>query len=327
MESKRKFIEDFRNGTKLATLIKKYKISREEGKKILNEASIDIEREGSGRLSREDIALVKKMIRAGNSDEDIARKIGKTIKAVKKVRQNTFVSTDITDEDKQYDRIVAELKQKSIWPLLKQQFNAKELNFFEEDWAKFMIQFREDVTPTEEEQLREFITLTIFLDRAIIDRKRCVDDLARYIKEIEEILKKEPEDRNQERLQWLEDMKVSMELAQKSNTNEIKSLMEKREKTLGSLKGDRTARIQRVDDSKSSWMGVVRYLEDEKNREREGLEAQIMRHAVEEQFKKLAVPHTYLDGQEDLPLLSPETLEIYDAQKASEEISCSVDGE
>src|SRR5690606_29826887 len=132
------------------------------------------------------------------------------------------------------------------------------LNFFEEDWAKFMIQFREDVTPTEEEQLREFITLTIFLDRAIIDRKRCVDDLARYIKEIEEILKKEPEDRNQERLQWLEDMKVSMELAQKSNTNEIKSLMEKREKTLGSLKGDRTARIQRVDDSKSSWMGVVR---------------------------------------------------------------------
>ena len=74
------------------------------------------------------------------------------------------------------------------------------------------------------------------------------------------------------------------------------------------LKATREQRIKRIEDGKSSWIGLIRMLEDEEIREKEGREMEIMAMAVDKNRKLISEYHNYADDTVDSPLLTPETV-------------------
>ena len=67
-------------------------------------------------------------------------------------------------------------------------------------------------------------------------------------------------------------------------------------------------RIKRIEDSKTTFSGLLRALDEEDLRRRMGDEAELMKLAKDKSKKKLSEVHIYSDGEGDLPLLTPETV-------------------
>ena len=92
-------------------------------------------------------------------------------------------------------------------------------------------------------------------------------------------------------------------------TNEYTKLLNEQQKISKDLKATREQRIKRIEDGKSSWVGLIRMLEDEQTREKEGREMQILKTATNKAIDKLANYHTFADETIDRPFLIPEIVE------------------
>lgn len=275
--------------------------------------------DGSGRISQIEKAVIKQMVLEGKKDNEIAKIIRKNPKTIRKYRIENELVEPKDQDGNDHNEMVERLKSRGYWKQVKKILDKDELIIFQEDWIEYMLQFKEDVTATEESQIKQAILVDIYMYRNRINQQKNREQVQKYIDDIAAIYSLPPEERDAEKLAWLMDMKHVLESAQQSNTVEYTKLLDEHHDLLKALKSTRDQRLSRVDDSKTSWAGLVKYLEDEKNREREGLEAELMKTAVDLKMKELAQPHTYVDGQDDLPILSPETLEIYDKNKEKEE--------
>ena len=89
------------------------------------------------------------------------------------------------EEAKDYETIRQKLHAKSFWNEIRNQFDEEtgELEYFESTWINLIKQFREDVLPAEELQIKQFITIDILINRSMKERKR-------HIKETEKLQKK-----------------------------------------------------------------------------------------------------------------------------------------
>ena len=135
----------------------------------------------------------------------------------------------------------------------------------------------------------------------------------RHIKETEKLQKKVddeyalPEDqRDTARLTSLETQLSFARNSIANYTNEYTKLLNEQQKISKDLKATREQRIKRIEDGKSSWIGLIRMLEDEDIREREGKEMEILKHATDTFKDKLTEYHEYEDGVVDRPFLTPE---------------------
>jgi len=99
-----------------------------------------------------------------------------------------------------------------------------------------------------------------------------------------------------------------------SYTNEYTKLLNEQQKISKDLKATREQRIKRIEDGKSSWVGLIRMLEDELIREKEGKEMEIIAMATNKAKETLFENHQYQDGKVDVPILSPESLEYQDEE-------------
>ncbi len=178
-----------------------------------------------------------------------------------------------------------------------------------------MIQFKEDLLPTEELQLKEVLITDILILRSLVERRGAVKEIEGYVKQISEIYALPPADRDAMRLEWLLNQKMALEAAQKVSTGEQIKLGERMKHLMNDLKATRNQRLKRVEDGKTSWSGLLRYFEEEKNRVKEGLEAEIQKKAMEFEFERMSEPHSYIDNSVDLPFLSEESLAIFDKTK------------
>ena len=91
-------------------------------------------------------------------------------------------------------------------------------------------------------------------------------------------------------------------------TNEYTKLLNEQQKISKDLKATREQRIKRIEDGKSSWIGLIRMLEDDDIREKEGREMVILNMATEKAKEKLQEYHSYQDSKVDRPLLTPESV-------------------
>ena len=90
---------------------------------------------------------------------------------------------------------------------------------------------------------------------------------------------------------------------------EYTKLLEKQKAASTDLKANREQRIKRIEDSKSSWAGLIRALEDEDQRATLGEEIELMRVAKDRIAYELGQYHEYMDGTVDRPLLTTDTVE------------------
>jgi uncharacterized protein Smg (DUF494 family) len=92
-------------------------------------------------------------------------------------------------------------------------------------------------------------------------------------------------------------------------TNEFTKLLNEQQKISKDLKATREQRIKRIEDGKSSWVGLIRMLEDEQIREKAGREMEILNMAAQKAKSQLQQYHNYADKMVDIPLLTPEFME------------------
>ena len=220
-------------------------------------------------------------------------------------------------QDKQHnDLLKRKLHSKTFWNEIVRQFDedSGELEYFENTWIGLVKQFKEDVLPAEELQIKQFITIDILINRSMKERKRHISETEKLQKLVDTEYKKPEDQRDIPRLANLETQLSFARNSIASYTNEFTKLLNEQQKISKDLKATREQRIKRIEDGKSSWVGLIRMLEDEIIREKEGREMEILALATNKAKKQLYDLHTYADNSVDSPILSPESLDYHDQE-------------
>ena len=222
----------------------------------------------------------------------------------------TFVQQD-NEELKDNEILRQKLYTKTFWSEIKRQFDedSGELKYFEDTWIGLIKQFREDVLPAEELQIKQFITIDILINRSMKERKRHITETEKLQRLVDKEYEK-PED--QRDIPKLANLETQLNFARNSianYTNEYTKLLNEQQKISKDLKATREQRIKRIEDGKSSWVGLIRMLEDEEIREKEGKQMEILSMATEKVKEQLFQYHTYQDNVVDKPFLTSESVE------------------
>ncbi|MAR20525.1 MAG: hypothetical protein CMD25_00440 [Flavobacteriales bacterium] len=245
------------------------------------------------------------------STEEIAEALNRTAKPVMRYIAESKIGIKSKDEEETDKTLRRKLHAKTFWVEIEKQFDKStgELQYFEDTWIGLVKQFREDVLPAEELQIKQFITIDILINRSMKERKRHIADTEKLQEEVDREYKLPEDLRDGPKLANLETQLSFARNSIANYTNEYTKLLNEQQKISKDLKATREQRIKRIEDGKSSWIGLIRMLEDEEIREKEGREMEIMNMSVEQQIKKLSEYHEYQDGEVDTPLLTPETVQ------------------
>lgn len=259
-----------------------------------------------GQLSLDEEQFIRENVHSLPVSE-IAERLNRTVAPIQRfIEENKF-----TDDNNDYNYLKQKLHTKTFWNEIKRQFDedSGELEYFEDTWVGLIKQFREDVLPAEELQIKQFITIDILINRSMKERKRHITEIEKLQKLIDKEYEK-PED--QRDAAKLINMETNIGFARTSianYTNEYTKLLNEQQKISKDLKATREQRIKRIEDGKSSWVGLIRMLEDEEIRERKGREMEIINMATNKALKELHDYHQYQDGTLDRPFLTPESVE------------------
>jgi hypothetical protein len=263
-----------------------------------------------GQLSLDEEKFIRDNINS-LSIENIANQLNRNIDPIKRyIDEEKLFSSEDKNENENLKR---KLRSKTFWNEILRQFDSDtgELEYFEDTWIGLIKQFREDVLPAEEIQIKQFITIDILINRSMKERKRHISETEKLQRLVDKEYEK-PED--QRDIPKLANMETQLSFARNSiasYTNEFTKLLNEQQKISKDLKATREQRIKRIEDGKSSWVGLIRMLEDEAIREKEGREMEIIALATDKAKEQLYSYHNFVDKNVDIPILNPEALESH----------------
>ena len=271
------------------------RVPRKRGQLSLDEEKFITE--SIGRLSIEEIA---------NSLNRSTDPINRYIKEKK-----LYIPSDEKNENEILRR---KLHSKTFWSEITRQFDedSGELEYFENTWIGLVKQFREDVLPAEELQIKQFITIDILINRSMKERKRHITMTEKLQRDVDKEYDKPEDQRDAPKLMNLETQLSFARNSIANYTNEYTKLLNEQQKISKDLKATREQRIKRIEDGKSSWIGLIRMLEDEEVREKEGREMEIIKMATDNAKVDLYGYHNYQDGTVDRPFFTPDSVNTDD---------------
>jgi hypothetical protein len=263
-----------------------------------------------GKLSTPEMEYIEKNVNI-KTIKELSKDISKSITTIRKYvySKNLVSKEDLTrnvkaKEEAQYRDI---LRHREYWAEVKQQFTANELKTFEEIWVKLWAQFSGDTLPSEELQMKKYITLEIMKDRF-------GKQIYSSIKELEKL----QTDLDAERLKTKPDKGFIRELGlliEKYQTNHIllsknqREAMESQRQIESQLRVSRDDRIKSIADATKNWTTIIKLLnEDAEIRDEVGRHIEMTRAAKDNSQLLLSDYHKYVDGSLDRPILSKDTV-------------------
>ena len=244
------------------------------------------------------------------SIEDIAERLNRSTAPIERyATENQLLIPE--DEKNNVNYLKQKLHTKTFWPEIVRQFDEDngELQYFEDTWVGLIKQFREDVLPAEELQIKQFITIDILINRSMKERKRHIAETDKLQRLVDKEYDKPENERDIPKLANLETQLSFARNSIANYTNEYTKLLNEQQKISKDLKATREQRIKRIEDGKSSWTGLIRMLEDEEIREKEGREMEILSLATSKYKQQLSEYHSFQDNTIDRPFLTPEIIE------------------
>ena len=237
---------------------------------------------------------------------EIANHLNRTSAPIKRYIEESKL--EYMDDPEGFETLKNKLHCKSFWREITRQFDAEsgELEYFENTWINLVKQFREDVLPAEELQIKQFITIDILINRSMKERKRHISETTKLQDQVDTEYSLPEDQRDIPRLTSLETQLSFARNSISSYTNEYTKLLNEQQKISKDLKATREQRIKRIEDGKSSWVGLIRMLEDEEVREKQGRQMEILSMASDKSRKELGEYHTYQDDTVDRPFLTPD---------------------
>jgi hypothetical protein len=269
-----------------------------------------------GQLSLQEEQYIRESY-PDQSIEDIANYLNRSSAPIKRyITENQLAIPENEKNDSEF--LKQKLHSKTFWSEILRQFDEEtgELQYFEDTWIGLIKQFREDVLPAEELQIKQFITIDILINRSMKERKRHIAETEKLQREVDKEYAKLEIERD---IPKLANMETQLSFARNSianYTNEYTKLLNEQQKISKDLKATREQRIKRIEDGKSSWTGLIRMLEDEEVREKEGREMEILSLATNKYKAKLEDYHQYEDKKLDRPFLTPESILLEDKENS-----------
>jgi hypothetical protein len=274
----------------------------------------------SGKLSNRDRDYIRENCRT-KSPEELAAKLQRSVEVVLRcIRQEDPAALPqnappAPDEDPSVE-LRRNLKKSAAWRQLTSELVEDEIVYAEQQYVALMEQFREDlVLATEEAQIFKVIRLEVLKHRNAVKQKRLMQAVEAYERELERIARKgsEASEKELNRQTFLQSA-ISVEGDRQSDlSTEYVRLEDKHQKLMEALKATRQQRIDRIDAGKVSFLDLVKSLQQEEVREREGRQAKLMEKAAQKELKRLATPHVYADSTVDQPVLSSDTIGMLDS--------------
>jgi predicted transcriptional regulator len=271
-----------------------------------------------GRLSKNEQEFIRlhgdKM-----SAAEIGAALGRSAHQVETELLRTAADRPAAGPPEEPKAVKAILRDSSLWKRLSLEFEDGELEYFEEQYLKLKEQFREDVMPTEENQLVKLLKLDVYLSRNSVKQKKCNREIERLEKAQQELVKAKPvidlftDESTAAALTMLQNELNSAHAQHKSLTTEMVQLEEKHQKLMDQLKATRSQRIDKIETGKVDFLGVIRQITERETQEEAGRYIEMMKRASNAEYKRLATPHKYMDGVVDQPLLTPDSLELLDS--------------
>lgn len=262
-----------------------------------------------GQLSLDEEQFIREHV-LNMTIENIAKSLNRSNAPIERYIEENQLARDPLEKNEE-KILLQKLHSKSFWGEIKKQFDTDtgELEYFENVWINLVKQFREDVLPAEELQIKQFITIDILINRSMKERKRHIAETEKLQKQVDKEYEKTETERDIPKLANLETQLSFARNSIANYTNEYTKLLNEQQKISKDLKATREQRIKRIEDGKSSWVGLIRMLEDEEIREKQGREMQILSMATDKIKEKLFDYHQYADNSLDLPFLTPESVE------------------
>lgn len=261
-----------------------------------------------GALSDEEKVIIRALCKELTIDE-IARTINRTTEPVLKYMHEQKLSSKEMD-NLSYERIALRyrLRARPYYYELEKQLMKEELVYFEDSWIRYIEQFNNDITHSEELQVKEAIVLQVLISRTLSEKKNQLDEINRLQAELSAELSLDDDLRDTSRLISLESSLASARAALAAYTGEYSKLLDKLKDINRDLKITRDQRKKTVEDNKGTWASLMKQLEDEEFARRTGEHIEVMRVAKDRAKQMLSEPHLYADGKIDIPILTPETI-------------------
>jgi len=264
-----------------------------------------------GPISNDDAEIIKKCIMNGWEDRDIAEKINRQIPTIRKyIEKHNLRHQGAGVEPDDAIRLLETLRSRSYYKDILLMYAGNDLVCFETRWIEIMLQFNEDVLPTEESSLIRFLHTEIALNHNRIKNYQANKNL----EELQTKLKKEAAAPLEIRdTNTIIDLTTQIDIASSTlssyNTEFIK-LSNEEKSILQELKGSRDVRIKKVEDSKTTFASLIRAMSDERFVKQAGRDAELMKLAMEKKMKELGGYHTYNNAALDRPFLTSDTINM-----------------
>lgn len=206
--------------------------------------------------------------------------------------------------------IVAEKKRSKAWDLLQKEFTSEEIKFIGQEYQRLIEQFHQNITPSEEIQLLDYVKMSVLVTRSNTQKK----DLLEHIDETEKTLKEFAANNKSELKVNPEVMKIygtiqdtlaSLEKAMSMKTDEFCKLQKQKDDILKSLKGTRDQRMKHSVDS-GKFLTILEQYREVQNQEMESKHVELIRRSKEDIKKKWQEPFKYVTGEVDQPLMTPD---------------------
>ena len=247
------------------------------------------------------------------SVKDIANRLRRSEAFVKKIiAENDIEPNNLEFADDDVVKLRTLLYSRTYWAEVKKQLNNTELDMFEDTWIRMMQQFNMDVVYSEELQIKQWIMIEILINRVMRRRAEFIKEEEKMQRKLASQIKLPKNDRDKVLIKKIDlKLKYSKSSLSSFNTDHTRLLAEQK-KISQDLKATRDKRVERIEDSKTTWTGLLKLLEDEKFRKDIGEEIEIFRMAMDKKEQELSEFHNYADDTQDLPLYNLETHSQYE---------------
>lgn len=270
-----------------------------------------------GRVSQEEMDFVRDN-RGVYSPEELASRLDRKVETIRSWIEG-FDKDSLPQPEVTVPQDGADIRTSRAWQLLKAEFSTDEIGYFMERWGELYEQFREDVAASEKGQLMMAIKQEILIHRILAVQQSAREAVSRLTRQKEEFLQLN----GPLRKQWGEDEKAQFEdisirlteavAAVGARTRDLEGHQARHESLMKSLKATREQRISKI-ESRASFLDLIKRLQVEEEREREGRAMELMRVASEKETRRLGSVHEYADGSSDQPLLNAETVTMLEEE-------------
>lgn len=263
-----------------------------------------------GNFSNNELALITQMLDSGATIAQIAQALNRSLPSVK----NRIAQLQQDTKEEMVQDLRKSLHKKDYWPQLQTCFMTKDEElFFENTWVNLMDQFsREDVLHSDEMMIRELVLQEIDALRIRSQITFANRDRMRCTKELDDVLKKNPNHRDEEVARTILNLQQQISLCDQTITNLTKQLADAKrdkDKTFKSLKSTREQRIQNLREENKDLFFILRNLTKLEERVEQGRMNEYMNMASEKVKKQWGETTSYMDGSISKPLLNSETVD------------------